>query len=171
MFARTWEFESPLRHHKKINGLEEFNNSSDPLFFAPTPILPHFAPTFVFFSFFLCLTLKGTAVVCSRTLGAFFAFTASLDEYFSAESSLAQSSTSSVSPSPVLYPELPQAVFATRLGGVLFLRLSPHVSINTRRNTGEVFGVAVTWWSRPDEPAALNPPQTKGILLRKNRKP
>ena len=31
--------------------------------------------------------------------------------------------------------------------------------------------VAVTWWSRPDEPAALNLPRTKGILLRKNRKP
>ena len=32
-------------------------------------------------------------------------------------------------------------------------------------------GVAVAWWSRPDEPAALNLPRTKGILLRKNRKP
>ena len=31
--------------------------------------------------------------------------------------------------------------------------------------------VAVTWWSRPDEPAALNLPRTKGILLRENRKP
>ena len=45
MLARAWEFESPLRHHKKINGLEEKVFLLTRFSFSPTAILPHYAPT------------------------------------------------------------------------------------------------------------------------------
>ena len=45
MFARTWEFESPLRHHKKINGLEEKVFLLARFSFSQIAILPHYAPT------------------------------------------------------------------------------------------------------------------------------
>ena len=46
MFARTWEFESPLRHHSNINELEECNNSCSSFLFLVYLICPHYAPTF-----------------------------------------------------------------------------------------------------------------------------
>ena len=45
MLARAWEFESPLRHHKKINGLEEKVFLLARFSFSQIAILPHYAPT------------------------------------------------------------------------------------------------------------------------------
>ena len=45
MLARAWEFESPLRHHKKINGLEEKVFLLTRFSFSQIAILPHYAPT------------------------------------------------------------------------------------------------------------------------------
>ena len=45
MKVPSWEFESPLRHHKKINGLEEKVFLLTRFSFSPTAILPHYAPT------------------------------------------------------------------------------------------------------------------------------
>ncbi len=169
MFARTWEFESPLRHHKNINGLEEFIDSSSSLFFAPTSILPHFAPTFIFLLFFLSLTKNFLPISGQKTLVALCASKVSPKQYFTVKNSPTNST-----PFVVLfcapYPELPQAM-PTWSGGVLFLALSAELFINTRRNLRESSEVAVTWWSQPDEPAAPNQPQVKGILLRKTKTP
>ena len=46
MLARAWEFESPLRHHKKISGLAEKQHSADPLYFSLFTICPPIAPLF-----------------------------------------------------------------------------------------------------------------------------
>ncbi|MCB8572893.1 hypothetical protein LJE06_17515, partial [Bilophila wadsworthia] len=41
-----WEFNSPLRHHKKINGLEGIFFLLARFLFSSAAILPHYAPTF-----------------------------------------------------------------------------------------------------------------------------
>ena len=46
MLVTAWEFESPLRHHKKINGLEEIFFLLARFSFSAATYLPHFAPTF-----------------------------------------------------------------------------------------------------------------------------
>lgn len=45
MKVPSWEFESPLRHHKKINGLEEKVFLLTRFSFSQIAILPHYAPT------------------------------------------------------------------------------------------------------------------------------
>ena len=51
MAARLWEFESPLRHHKKINGLAGKIRTADPFFISPKIILAPHWPHIVGFRF------------------------------------------------------------------------------------------------------------------------
>lgn len=46
MGVSPWEFNSPLRHHKKINGLEGIFFLLARFLFSSAAILPHYAPTF-----------------------------------------------------------------------------------------------------------------------------
>ncbi len=45
MLATAWEFESPLRHQKKINGLAKSKKFANPFCFTQSFICPHYAPT------------------------------------------------------------------------------------------------------------------------------
>ena len=45
MVARPWEFDSPLRHHKKIDGLAGAAAFANPFDFCASLFLPHVSPT------------------------------------------------------------------------------------------------------------------------------
>ena len=51
MLATAWEFESPLRHHKNINGLAKNMNFANPLFYSSHHICPRSVPAFMFLAF------------------------------------------------------------------------------------------------------------------------
>ncbi len=173
MLATAWEFESPLRHHKKINGLEEKVFLLARFSFAPTAILPHYAPTpGNLVNFFRVSTCRcphfswgrfSALTVLSSSAKLLLVIHSECPEGAFLFCQFASSSAPLVSTKQIR----PPPVYGRRAKPRTHLALAMRCTINLSASCG--CGVVVGWFPRPDEPAAHPIPSDKGNGLRKTK--